>query len=92
MSSSASGNFTLLSSTSSSSASSVGARPIPGNVLQRAQVSGPRAVLQQRAHEAAEAARDAAAHADALNNAHDVIEAKHHKMFLQKAFGINPDA
>jgi hypothetical protein len=88
MSSSASGNFTLSSSASSSAAS---APPIPGSVLQRAQVSGPRAVLQQRAQEAAEVARDAAADSDDLNKAHAVIEAKHRKMFLQKAFGINPD-
>ena len=36
-------------------------------------------------------AREAAADADALNNAHVVIEAKHHDMFLRRAFGINPD-
>jgi hypothetical protein len=35
--------------------------------------------------------RAAAADADALNDAHDVIEAKHRKMFLQKVFGIKPD-
>lgn len=91
MSSSASGNFTLSSSTSSSSASSAGARPVPGTILQRQELSGPRALLQQRAQEAAAVAREAAADAAALNNAHDVIEAKHRQMFLQRAFGINPD-
>ena len=41
--------------------------------------------------EAAAIVREAAADADALNNAHVVIEAKHRQMFLQRAFGIYVD-
>jgi hypothetical protein len=41
--------------------------------------------------QAAAVARDAAADAADINNAHAIIVAQHHKMFLARAFGINPD-
>lgn len=89
---SSSTNFTVSTSTAStSSASAAGAPPIPLGILQGAGLRGPRAVLQQRADEAAAIAEEAAADADALHNAHEVIEAKHRKMFLERAFGINVD-
>ncbi len=87
---SSSTNLTVSTSTAStSSALAAGAPPIPSGILRGAGLHGPRAVLQQRADEAAAIAREAAADADALNNAHVVIEAKHRQMFLQRAFGIN---
>ncbi len=59
---------------------------------------GPIAALQQRAAtllqcaiQAAAVARDAAADAADINNAHATIVAQHRKMFLARAFGINPD-
>ncbi len=60
---------------------------------------GPIAALEQRAatallqsaHQAAVVARDAVADAADINNAHAIIVAQHRKMFLARAFGINPD-
>ncbi len=59
---------------------------------------GPIAALQQCAatllqctHQAAVVARDAAADAADINNAHAIIVAQHRKMSLARAFGINPD-
>jgi hypothetical protein len=49
------------------------------------------ATLLQRTHQAAVVARDAAANAADINNAHAIIVAQHRKMFLTCAFGINPD-
>jgi hypothetical protein len=49
------------------------------------------ATLLQPAHQAAVVARDAAADAANINNAHAIIVAQHHKMLLAHAFGINPD-
>ena len=49
------------------------------------------AILSERADQAAAFAREAAADAQDFNNAHASIVAKHRKMFLQRAFGINPD-
>jgi hypothetical protein len=49
------------------------------------------ATLLQRAHQAAVVARDAAANAADINNAHAIIVAQQCKMFLACAFGINPD-
>jgi hypothetical protein len=49
------------------------------------------ATLLQRTHQAAVVARDAAADAADINNAHAIIVAQHRKMFLARAFGINPD-
>ncbi len=49
------------------------------------------AILSERADQAAAFAREAAANAQDFNNAHASIVAKHRKMFLQRAFGINPD-
>ena len=48
-------------------------------------------ILSQKADEAAVFAREAAAKAQDFNNAHTSIVAKHPKMFLQRAFGINLD-
>jgi hypothetical protein len=77
---------------SSSSSSAAEVPPIP-NTIDSSQDGrrGPRAVLQQRANQAAVVAREAAADADALESAHVIIEAKHREMFLRRAFGINPD-
>jgi hypothetical protein len=47
--------------------------------------------LLQRAHQAAVVARDAAANAAEINNAHAIIVAQHCKMFLARVFGINLD-
>ncbi len=59
---------------------------------------GPIAALEQRAAtlsqcaiQAAAVARDAAADAVDINNAHATIVTQHRKMFLARAFGINPD-
>jgi hypothetical protein len=74
------------------SSSAVEVPPIP-NTIDSSQggLRGPRAVLQQRVDQAAVVAREAAADADALESAHVITKAKHHEMFLWKAFGINPD-
>jgi hypothetical protein len=48
------------------------------------------ATLSQREIQAAAVARDAAADAADINNAHATIVAQHRKMFLARAFGINP--
>jgi hypothetical protein len=78
--------------------SSVGnvAPAIPHSIMARGQ--GPMAfleeraaVLSERADQAAAFAREAAADAQDFSNAHASIVAKHRKMFLQRAFGINPD-
>jgi hypothetical protein len=49
------------------------------------------ATLLQRTHHAAAVARDAAADAADINNAHAIVVAQHRKMFLARAFGINHD-
>jgi hypothetical protein len=49
------------------------------------------ATLLQRMIQAAAVARDAAADAADINNAHATIVAQHRKMFLARAFGIDPD-
>jgi hypothetical protein len=49
------------------------------------------ATLLQHAIQAAAVARSAAADAADINNAHATIVAQHRKMFLARAFGINPD-
>jgi hypothetical protein len=78
--------------------SSVGnvAPAIPHSIMVRGQ--GPIAfleeratILSERADQAAAFAREAAADAQDFSNAHASIVAKHRKMFLQRAFGINPD-
>ncbi len=59
---------------------------------------GPIATLEQRAAtlsqcaiQAAAVARNAAADAVDINNAHATIVAQHRKMVLARAFGINPN-
>ncbi len=49
------------------------------------------ATLSQRAIQAAAVARDAAADAADNKHAHATIVTQHRKMFLARAFGINPD-
>jgi hypothetical protein len=86
--------------TSTSMSSAGGVPPVPnpigGSPSNRA--IGPIAALEQcastlsqRANQAAAVARDAAADAADINNAHATIVARHHKMFLARAFGINPN-
>ncbi len=89
------------SNTTSASMSSAGSvpsvpNPIGGSPGDRA--IGPIAALEQHAAtlsqcaiQAAAVARDAAADAADINNAHATIVAQHRKMFLARAFGINPD-
>jgi hypothetical protein len=48
-------------------------------------------MLSQRADEAAAFARAAVTNAQDFTNAHASILAKHRKMFLERAFGIDPD-
>ncbi len=49
------------------------------------------ATFLQRVIQAAAVARDAAADAADINNAHATIVSQHRKMFLARAFGINPN-
>jgi hypothetical protein len=70
--------------------------PIGGSPSDR--VIGPIAALEQRAAtllqrtiQAAAVARDVAADAADINNAHATIVAQHHKMFLACAFSKNPN-
>jgi hypothetical protein len=86
--------------TSASMSSAGGVPPVPnpiGGPLSNGAV-GPIAALKQRAAtllqraiQAAAVARDAAADAADINNAHATIVAQHRKMFLLRAFGINLD-
>jgi hypothetical protein len=52
---------------------------------------GAAAFLQVRATQAAAIANAAANDAAAVSSAHNIILDKHRTMFLQRAFGINPD-
>ncbi len=52
---------------------------------------GAAAILQVLANQAAEVANAAANDAAAVSSAHSIILEKHCAMFLQRAFGINPD-
>ncbi len=52
---------------------------------------GATAILQVRANQAAVIASATANDAAAVSSAHTVILEKHRTMFLQRAFGINPD-
>ena len=76
---------------SSSSSSAVGVVPpaVPRSVKGAV---GATAILQVRANQAAAIASAAANDAAAVSSAHTVILKKHCTMFLQRAFGINPDA
>jgi hypothetical protein len=89
------------SNTTSASMSSAGmvlSVPNPIRESPRDGVVGPIAALEQRAAtlsqraiQAAAVARDVVADAADINNAHATIVAQHHKMFLARAFGINPN-
>ncbi len=82
-----------------SSAGMVLSVPNPIRESPRDRVVGPIAALEQRAAtllqcaiQTAAAARDAAADAADINNAHATIVAQYCKMFLAHAFGINPNS
>jgi hypothetical protein len=69
----------------------IGGSPGDGAIGPKAALEQRAATLLQRAIQAAAVARDAAADAADINNAHATIVAQHRKMFLARAFGINPD-
>jgi hypothetical protein len=75
---------------SSSAASAVGVVPpaVPKSVKGAV---GPAAFLQVRANQAAAIANSTANDAAAVSSAAGIILDKHRTMFLQRAFGINPD-
>jgi hypothetical protein len=75
---------------SSSSFSAVGVVPpaVPRSIEGAV---GAAAILQVRANQAAAIANAAANDAAAVSSAHSIILEKHCTMFLQRAFGINPD-
>jgi hypothetical protein len=91
------------SNTSSASTSSSGGvppipNPIEGCPIKGGAPLGPIAALEQsvailseRAVQAEHVAREVAADAQEMKNAHATIVSQHWKMFLQTAFGINPD-
>ncbi len=86
------------SSTSMSSAGMVPSVPDPVGGSPRDGAVGPIATLEQRAAtllqctiQAAAVARSVAADAADINNAHATIVAQHRKMFLARAFGVNPN-
>jgi hypothetical protein len=89
------------SNTTSTSMSSAGGVPPVPNPIEGSPgdgAIGPIAALEQHAAtllqcaiQAAAVARDAAADAADIVNAHATIVAQHCKMFLARAFGINPD-
>jgi hypothetical protein len=91
LTSSHSGSTQQHTATSSSSSSSVGAPIIEGAggpvTLLKAQAT----VLKRCAAQALAAADEAAADAARINNAHAEIVNQHRKLFLAKAFCINPD-
>jgi hypothetical protein len=78
----------IQSSSSSSAASTVGVVPpvIPNTV------KGADAFLQVCATWAAAIATATANDAAVINSAQNIIIKKHHTMFLQRAFGINPNS
>ncbi len=69
----------------------IGGSPGNGAIGPIAALKQRAATLLQRTIQAAAVARDAAADATDINNAHATIVAQHRKMFLARAFGINPD-
>ncbi len=69
----------------------IGGSPGDGAIGPIAALEQCAATLSQRAIQAAAVARDAAADAADINNAHATIVAQLRKMFLALAFGINPD-
>ncbi len=86
--------------TSTSMLSAGGVPPVPNPIggSPGKGAIGPIAALEQRVAtllqcviQAAAVARNAAADAADINNAHATIVAQHCKMFLARAFGINPD-
>jgi hypothetical protein len=96
------GMTTAATATSGSSSSgSINVAPttaIPTSIVARPARGGPiafledrAAMLSRRADEAAAFARAAVTDAQDFTNAHASILAKHRKMFLERAFGIDPD-
>lgn len=82
-------------STASTLPSSVGAAPEPAPApAPRGPVAALKAraaVFEQCAVQAIAAAKQAAADAAVIDSAHASIVKQHRKLFLQKAFGLNPD-
>jgi hypothetical protein len=75
---------------SSSSSSAVGV--VPPAVRRSVEgVVGAAAILQVQANQAAAIANTAANDAAAISSANSIILKKHRTIFLQRAFGINPD-
>jgi hypothetical protein len=68
---------------------SLGVAGLPDTI--HASLEAPAAVIQECAAQAMAVAEEAAADAAEINNAHAKIEDQHRKLFLPKAFGINPD-
>ncbi len=90
-------NTTSASMSSSSGGDPAIPNPVPGPIIEGAAL-GPIAALEKRAAIlgecavwAAVVAREVAADAQEINNAHATIVSQHRKMFLQRAFGINPN-
>lgn len=91
---------TVTATATSGSSSGINVAPttaIPSSIVARPR-GGPiafledrAAMLSQRAEEAAAFARAAVTDAQDFTNAHASILAKHRKMFLERAFGIDPD-
>jgi hypothetical protein len=69
----------------------IGGHPSDGAIGSIAALKQHATTLLQCTIQAAAVARDAAADAADINNAHATIVSQHHKMFLAHAFGINPD-
>ena len=90
-------NATSASMSSSSGGDPAIPNPKPGPIIEGAAL-GPIAALEQRAAvfgeravRAVAIAREAAADAQEIDNAHATIVSQHRKMFLQRAFGITPN-
>ena len=92
----------MVTAATATSGSSSGINVAPTTAIPTSIVARPRggpiafledraAMLSQRADEAAAFARAAVTDAQDFTNAHASILAKHRKMFLERAFGIDPD-
>ena len=82
----------MVTAATATSGSSSGINVAPTTAIPTSIVARPRgAMLSQRADEAAAFARAAVTDAQDFSNAHASILAKHRKMFLERAFGIDPD-
>jgi hypothetical protein len=91
LTSSHSGSTQRHTATSSSSSSCVGAPIINGAGGPVASLDARAAVFKKCATQAMAAADEAAADAERIKSAHAEMIAVHRKLFLAKAFRINPD-